>query len=116
MRNVLVLTGDDPKLGDQPEAKAVFDLDSRALIETANRMRREHRLPPGTEIKGGVRSSLGAADLPIDPPPDWNPKSLVAKADAGADFIQTQFCMDAGWCGAMRRGSSSWAWRRSSRC
>ena len=94
VRNVLVLTGDDPKLGDQPDAKPVFDLDSRTLIETANRMRREHKLPPDTEIKGPFDLTIGAADLPIDPPPDWNPKSLIAKADAGADFIQTQFCMD----------------------
>lgn len=94
VRNVLVLTGDDPKLGDQPDAKPVFDLDSRALIETADRMRREHKLPPGTEIKGAFDLLLGAADLPIDPPPDWNPKSLAAKAAAGADFVQTQFCMD----------------------
>ncbi len=95
VRNVLVLTGDDPKLGDQPEAKPVFDYDSRALIETANRMRREHKLPPGGEIKGPFELLLGVADLPVDPPPGWNPKSLVAKADAGADFVQTQFCMDA---------------------
>ncbi|HUZ75669.1 MAG TPA: methylenetetrahydrofolate reductase [Stellaceae bacterium] len=94
VRNVLVLTGDDPKLGDQPEAKPVFDLDSRGLLETANRMRREHRLPPGTEIKGEFDLLLGAADLPVDPPPGWMPKSLVAKVEAGADFIQTQFCMD----------------------
>jgi methylenetetrahydrofolate reductase (NADPH) len=94
VRNVLVLTGDDPKLGDQPEAKPVFDLDSRTLIETANRLRTEHKLPPGTEVKGAFDLLLGAADLPIDPPPDWNPKSLIAKVAAGADFIQTQFCMD----------------------
>ena len=37
---------------------------------------------------------LGAADTPVDPPADWNPVGLKAKADAGADFIQTQFCMD----------------------
>ncbi len=96
VRNILVLTGDDPKLGDQPEAKPVFDLDSRGLLETANLMRREHRLPPGTEIKGDLRFLLGGADLPIDPPPGWSPKSLLAKVEAGADFVQTQFCMDAG--------------------
>jgi methylenetetrahydrofolate reductase (NADPH) len=94
VRNVLVLTGDDPKLGDQPEAKAVFDYDSRTLLETAHRMRSEQRLPPGTEIKGGMKLLLGAADMPIDPPPGWNPKSLIAKIEAGADFAQTQFCMD----------------------
>jgi methylenetetrahydrofolate reductase (NADPH) len=94
MRNLLVLSGDDPKVGDQPEAKPVFDYNSQALLAVANRMRREHRLPPGTEIKGPTNLFLGAADLPIDPPPDWNPKSLIAKVEAGADFIQTQFCMD----------------------
>jgi len=94
IRNVLVLTGDDPKAGDQPEAKPVFDLDSRALLETANRMRTDHKLPSGTEIKGETRLLLGAADVPLDPPPDWNPKSLRAKVEAGADFVQTQFCMD----------------------
>jgi methylenetetrahydrofolate reductase (NADPH) len=39
---------------------------------------------------------LGAADTPVDPPPDWQPAGLVAKAAAGADFVQTQFCMDTG--------------------
>ena len=74
MRNLLVLSGDDPKLGDQPEAKPVFDYNSQALLAVANAMRRDHRLPPGTEIKGPTDLFLGAADLPIDPPPDWNPK------------------------------------------
>lgn len=96
LRNLLMLSGDDPKAGDQPEAKPVFDLDSRGLLLVADRMRREHRLPPGTEIKGDTRLFLGAADVPVDPPPDWRPKSLLAKIEAGADFVQTQFCMDAG--------------------
>ena len=38
---------------------------------------------------------LGAADLPIDPPADWQPSSLRGKVAAGAQFVQTQFCMDA---------------------
>src|SRR6202008_1731237 len=33
---------------------------------------------------------------PVDPPADWKPSGLMAKADAGADFAQTQFCMDTG--------------------
>jgi methylenetetrahydrofolate reductase (NADPH) len=96
IRNILVLAGDDPKAGDQPEAKAVFDLDSRGLLEMAHGMRSRQKLPPGTQIKGGVNLVLGAADVPVDPPPDWDAKSLRAKADAGADFVQTQFCMDVG--------------------
>jgi methylenetetrahydrofolate reductase (NADPH) len=94
IRNVLCLAGDDPKLGDQPEAKAVFDLDSRGLLAMAHRMRAEQRLPSGTQVKGGIKLVLGAADMPIDPPPHWEPKALRAKLEAGADFVQTQFCMD----------------------
>jgi methylenetetrahydrofolate reductase (NADPH) len=94
IRNLLVLTGDDPKAGDQPEAKPVFDLSSAALLQIADRMRREHQLPTGTAIKGTLDFVLGGADMPLDPPADWAPKSLVAKIDAGADFVQTQFCMD----------------------
>ena len=97
IHNILVLAGDDPKLGDQPEAKAVFDLNSRDLLAMAARMRR------GTQAAHRRRKSrercdlvLGAADVPVDPPADWNPKGLLGKAEAGADFVQTQFCMDAG--------------------
>jgi methylenetetrahydrofolate reductase (NADPH) len=96
IHNILVLAGDDPKAGDQPEAKAVYDLDSRALISTAKRMRDEGSLPTGTPIDGKVDLFIGAADVPVDPPADWTPKGLVAKAQAGADFVQTQFCMDIG--------------------
>jgi methylenetetrahydrofolate reductase (NADPH) len=94
IRNMLMLAGDDPKLGDQPEAKAVFDLDSRALLAMADRMRRTATLPSGTAIGGKLAIVLGAADVPIDPPPGWEPKGLRAKLEAGADFVQTQFCMD----------------------
>jgi methylenetetrahydrofolate reductase (NADPH) len=96
IHNILVLAGDDPKAGDQPEAKAVYDVDSRGLIEMADRMRFEHQLPSGTKIAGPMHLVLGAADIPADPAPDWEPKGLLAKAAAGADFVQTQFCMDMG--------------------
>jgi methylenetetrahydrofolate reductase (NADPH) len=95
IRNVLLLTGDDPKQGDQPETKPVFDFNSQALLQMAQRMRREHQLPTGTAIKGTLDLVLGGADMPLDPAPDWVPKSLTAKIDAGVDFVQTQFCMDA---------------------
>src|ERR671926_1607770 len=48
IHNVLVLGGDDPKAGDQPEAKAVHDLDSRDLLALFHRMRSDNTLPPGT--------------------------------------------------------------------
>ncbi|HUH83089.1 MAG TPA: methylenetetrahydrofolate reductase [Stellaceae bacterium] len=94
IRNVLALSGDDPKQGDQPETKPVNDLDSRGLLAMAEGMRREHRLPSGTAISGPLDFFLGAADLPVDPPTDWAPRGLIAKLDAGARFVQTQFCMD----------------------
>jgi methylenetetrahydrofolate reductase (NADPH) len=96
IRNVLVLRGDDPAAGDQPDAKAVFDVGTTALLGMAQRMRTERRLPPGTSIAGEVPLFLGAAETPIDPPAEWRPEGLAAKVDAGADFVQTQFCMDTG--------------------
>ena len=45
IRNILCLTGDDPKAGDQPETKAVFDLDSAALTRIARDLRDKAELP-----------------------------------------------------------------------
>jgi methylenetetrahydrofolate reductase (NADPH) len=94
IRNVLILTGDDPKAGDQPDAKPVFDFNSQGLLQVADKLRRDKQLPTGTAVKGVLDFTLGGADMPLDPPADWQPKSLTAKIDAGADFVQTQFCMD----------------------
>ncbi len=94
VRNLLLLRGDDPTAGDQPDAKPVFDLDSRKLSETARAMRDDGRLPHGAKVAGAAPFFIGAADSPIDPPPGWRPDGLVAKAAAGAQFVQTQFCMD----------------------
>jgi methylenetetrahydrofolate reductase (NADPH) len=96
VHNILVLAGDDPKAGDQPEAKAVFDVDSRGLIAMAEGMRRNGKLPSGTAIEGKFNIAIGAADMPVDPEQGWEPKGLAAKVAAGADFVQTQFCMDLG--------------------
>ena len=95
IRNLLVLRGDDPSAGDQPDAKPVFDLDPRALLTTARRLRDLGELPTGRKIGGHADFFLGSADNPIDPPPGWQPTALQAKVDAGAQFVQTQFCMDA---------------------
>src|SRR5919106_3655614 len=71
IHNILVLAGDDPKTGDQPDAKPVYDLDSRGLISLAYGMREEGKLPSGTAISGPVNLVIGTADVPVDPPPDW---------------------------------------------
>jgi methylenetetrahydrofolate reductase (NADPH) len=96
VRNVLALRGDDPIVGDQPNAKPVFDLDSRELIETAVMIRDRGQLPSGRKISGKADFFVGAVDTPIDPPPGWSPRGLSDKIAAGAQFTQTQFCMDAG--------------------
>ena len=93
VRNLLLLRGDDPSAGDQPDAKPVFDLDSRSLTGTARAIR-DGKLPHGTKVAGAAPFFIGAADIPVDPPPGWAPDSLKAKVAAGAQFVQTQFCMD----------------------
>jgi methylenetetrahydrofolate reductase (NADPH) len=91
--NILCLHGDDPGTGDQPEAKPVYDLDSRSLIATARRLR-EGVLPCGRKVVPPPRMFIGAADAPRDPAGDWKPDGILAKIDAGADFFQTQYCFD----------------------
>jgi methylenetetrahydrofolate reductase (NADPH) len=93
--NVLALTGDDPKQGDQPDAKPVFDLDSTGLVATAVSIRDRRQLPHGRPVGGTPDYFIGVADAPIDPPAGWQPAGLKKKIDAGAQFAQTQFCMDA---------------------
>jgi methylenetetrahydrofolate reductase (NADPH) len=92
--NVMMLTGDDPKAGDQPDAKPVFDLDSSALMRTAASIRDKGELPHGRKVGGKARFLIGCSDVPIDPKPGWTPAALKRKLDAGAQFVQTQFCMD----------------------
>jgi len=94
--NVLCLHGDDMKKGDQPDAKPVHDIDSRELMSTARRMRDEGALPSGRALDSRPALLIGAADTPVDPKPGWKPDGLRAKIDAGAEFVQTQFCFDLG--------------------
>lgn len=94
VRNLLILRGDDPAKGDMPEATPVHDLDSRGVMRLAREMSEHGRLPSGRAIEPAPRFFIGAADTPFDPPADWRPDGLAAKADAGARFVQTQFCFD----------------------
>lgn len=92
--NLLILHGDDPAVGDQPEAAPVYDLDSRAVMSLARQMRDQAMLPSKRRIEPPPHFFIGAADTPRDPEADWEPKGLEAKAAAGAEFVQTQFCFD----------------------
>ncbi|MCB0129653.1 MAG: methylenetetrahydrofolate reductase, partial [Caldilineaceae bacterium] len=94
IKNVLCLTGDDVTAGDQPEAKRVFDLDSLQLLHTARTMRDQGVFLSGRTLTTPPRFFLGAAANPFVPPFDWRPHRLAKKIEAGADFIQTQYCFD----------------------
>jgi methylenetetrahydrofolate reductase (NADPH) len=105
VHNVLILTGDDPKQGDQPDAKPVFDLKSQDVIRIAAEMRDKGVLPSGREIEAPPRLFIGCADVPMDPKPGWKPDGLRQKAELGAQFVQTQLNWDLGvikrWIGRL---------------
>ena len=92
--NVLCLSGDGVQVGDHPEAKPVFDLDSMSLLETIRIMRDESRFLSGRPITTPPQMFLGAAENPSAPPFDFRPHRLAKKIAAGAQFIQTQYVFD----------------------
>ena len=94
VKNVLCLTGDDVTAGDQPEAKRVFDFDCMHLLRTARIMRDRGIFLSGRELESAPKFFLGAASNPFVPPFDWRALRLAKKIEAGADFIQTQYCYD----------------------
>jgi methylenetetrahydrofolate reductase (NADPH) len=94
VQNLLILKGDDPKGGDQPDAKPVFDYESGQLLALARDLRDKGALPSGRKIEPPPHFVIGAADVPRRPDANWKATPLLNKIDAGADFVQTQFCFD----------------------
>ena len=94
IKNLLCLSGDHPRLGDHPQAKGVWDLDSIQLIQTLRQMRDERKLLSGNEIRGEVPLFIGAAANPFADPFEFRVIRLGKKVQAGADFIQTQAVFD----------------------
>ena len=92
--NVLCLSGDGVQVGDHPEAKPVFDLDSMSLLSVIRTMRDEARFLSGRKLTAPPKLFLGAAENPSAPPIDFRPYRLAKKIAAGADFIQTQYIFD----------------------
>jgi methylenetetrahydrofolate reductase (NADPH) len=93
IRNVLCLTGDHQKFGDNPEAKGVFDLDSIQLIAAVSQMNRGFLLS-GFEMKKAPEFFIGAAANPFAEPFEMRLIRLHKKIEAGAHFIQTQPVFD----------------------
>ena len=94
VKNVLCLTGDGVGTGDHPQSKPVFDMDSITLLRTARILRDNGHFLSGRRITSPPSLFLGAASNPFAPPYDFRPHRLRKKIDAGADFIQTQYCFD----------------------
>ena len=92
--NLLPLTGDDPANGDQPDAKAVHDINSAELISLASDMSEKGILPNGREIDSPPHFHIGCADVPQRLKEEDNHPALVKKIDSGASFVQTQLCYD----------------------
>ncbi|MBI3011307.1 MAG: methylenetetrahydrofolate reductase, partial [Candidatus Omnitrophica bacterium] len=63
IRNVLLLTGDDPKAGDHPDAKPVFDINSATLMQAAKGLT-EGKDMAGKPLLGAPRFCIGAAADP----------------------------------------------------
>lgn len=94
VENLLILKGDDPKGGDQPNAKPVFDYESIELLALARDLRDQGALPSGRKVEPAPTFFIGGADVPRRPDAKWSPIGLQKKIEAGADFVQTQFCFD----------------------
>jgi methylenetetrahydrofolate reductase (NADPH) len=94
VRNILCLTGDDVSQGDHPNAKPVFDLDSISLLRITEGMRDLGTFASGRKLDIAPNLFIGATANPFVPPFCDRIANLERKIDAGAQFIQTQFCFD----------------------
>lgn len=93
IENVLIVTGDDPRSGDHPQAKGVFDLDSTQLLQIAEGMNEGHDML-GRDLAGGTHFFIGAAAFPEAEPWEVQLARAERKIEAGARFFQTQAVMD----------------------
>ena len=96
IENVLALTGDMPSLGDHPQAKPVYDLDSTQLLWVIGRLNEGYDMV-GNELKGKPNFFPGAA---VNPGADTEASfelqiiKMEKKINAGARFFQTQAVYD----------------------
>ena len=93
IENVLCLTGDHISLGDHPQAKPVFDLDSVSLLQAAKELEGGHDLA-GKELNGSPKFYVGASVTPGADPVEPQIIKMEKKVKAGARFFQTQAMYD----------------------
>ena len=90
IKNILALTGDHPSLGDMPEAKPVFDLDSASLTYLIRKISDEGIDLHGHEIQHPPKFHVGVAINPGARPLEPEILKLQRKVNIGAEFAQTQ--------------------------
>jgi methylenetetrahydrofolate reductase (NADPH) len=90
IQNLLCLSGDHQRFGNQQGAKNVYDIDSVQLLQVCKRMRDKGEILGGDAVEGRVDLLLGAAANPFGDPFEARVIRLEKKVNAGADFIQTQ--------------------------
>jgi len=95
IKNILVLTGDYITMGDHPEAKPVFDLDSVKLLYTIKKMTEEGVDLSGKKLNQPPKIYVGAAVNPGLDPLEPEIIRLEKKVEMGAEFFQTQCIYDA---------------------
>ncbi|MDP6612758.1 MAG: methylenetetrahydrofolate reductase [Candidatus Hydrothermarchaeota archaeon] len=93
-KNVLALTGDHPRKGDHPQAKAVFDLDSVQLTKLLRRMIDDGKDMAGNELNVAPRMHVGVGISPGIRPFEPELIKFEKKIGAGAEFAQTQVVYD----------------------
>ena len=90
IENLLILTGDHTKLGDHPQAKPVFDLDSVSLLHTVKLLESGVDLG-GNELVGEPpKFAKGAVVSPCSDSVDVQLAKMERKVAAGAEYFQTQ--------------------------
>ncbi|MEK6597435.1 MAG: bifunctional homocysteine S-methyltransferase/methylenetetrahydrofolate reductase [Gemmatimonadota bacterium] len=93
LRNLLLITGDPPKMGPYPDATAVFDIDSIGLTNLVSRLNRG--LDPGHNAIGApTRFVVGVGVNPTAPDLDRELARFAWKLEAGAEFAVTQPVFD----------------------
>ena len=95
LRNLLLLTGDPPKVGSYPEASGVFDIDSIGLLSLARNLNRGIDLA-GKPVEPPTSFVAGAGANPTAPIIEKEVERCYAKAEAGAEFFITQPVFDVG--------------------
>ncbi len=94
VENFLCLSGDHQSMGNHPQSKNVFDVDSIQLLQILKNMRDEKVFQNGEPLKGEIKAFLGAGASPFADPLEFRVIRLAKKISAGAQFIQTQAVFD----------------------